>query len=403
VNAFELRRALLAIPPPDELGAMRRSWQLARAAFDEREPTPWPKRHTRGLVAAAVAIAALAAAVSPPGRAVIADVREALGTEKVITAPQPRAAPFSLPAEGRVLVTAPTGVWIVQANGSKRRLGDFDEASWSSGGLAVASTRSRLAAFNPRGGARWTLARPRVHDARWSPDGSRIAYLSGSNLRVVAADKTGDRRIDGAADVAPAWRPGDQPIIAYVSADGVLTVRNSDTDETLWTSGVRATPAQLEWSADGRRLAAAVPLSDSRFALTVYDEDGRRLQSLPLPGTFVDAAFAPDDHRVALVRRQRAEEGETSELLVVDADSVRRQTPVFSGRGRFSDVAWSPGARWLLLGWQSADQWLFLRSTAVEKVKAVSSLAQQFDPGGTGTGPFPRIEGWCCTGEPPTQ
>jgi DNA-binding beta-propeller fold protein YncE len=215
---------------------------------------------------------------------------------------------------------------------------------------------------------------------------------------VVTADKTGDRRMDGAADVAPAWRPGEQPLVAYVSADGVLTVRDSDTDETVWTSGVRATPAQLEWSADGRRLVAAVPLSDGRFALTVYDEAGRRLQSLPLPGTFVDAAFAPDDHRVALIRRQRAEDGETSELLVVDADSVRRQTPVFSGRGRFSDVAWSPGARWLLLGWQSADQWLFLRSTAVEKVKAVSSLAQQFDPGGTGAGPFPRIEGWCCGG-----
>jgi dipeptidyl aminopeptidase/acylaminoacyl peptidase len=398
VNAFELRRALLAIPPPDELGATRRSWRLARAAFDEREPTPWPQRHTRGLVAAAVAIAALAAVVSPPGRAVIADVREALGTEKVTKAPQPRAAAFALPAEGRVLVTAPTGVWIVRANGSKRRLGDFGEASWSAEGMAVASTRSRLAAFNPTGEIRWTLARPRVHDARWSPGGSRIAYLSGSNLRVVAANNTGDRRMDSAAGVAPAWRPGEQPVLAYVSAAGVLTVRDPDTDETLWTSGVRATPAHLEWSADGRRLVAVVPLSDSRFALTVYDEAGRRLESLPLPGTFVDAAFAPDDHRVALVRRQRAEDGETSELLVVDANSVRRQTPVFSGRGSFSDVAWSPGARWLLLGWQSADQWLFLRSTAVEKVKAVSSLAQQFDPGGTGAGPFPRIEGWCCGG-----
>ena len=398
MNAFELRRALLAIPPPDELGATRRSWQLARAAFDEREPTPWPKRHTRGLVAAAVAIAALAAAVSPPGRAVIADVREALGTEKVARVPQPRTAPFSLPAEGRLIVTAPTGVWILQANGSKRRLGNFDEASWSDGGLAVASARSRLAAFNPTGEIRWALARPRVHDARWSPGGSRIAYLSGSNLRVIAADKTGDRRLDGAADVAPAWRPGEQPVVAYVSAEGVITVRDTDTDETLWTAGTRATPSHLEWSADGRRLVVVVPLSDGRFALTVYDEAGRRLQSLPLPGTFVDAAFAPDDHRVAIVRRQRAEDGETSELLVVNADSVRRQTPVFSGRGRFSDVAWSPGARWLLLGWPSADQWLFLRSTAVEKVKAVSSLAQQFDPGGTGAGPFPRIEGWCCGG-----
>ena len=151
MNAFELRRALLAIPPPDELGATRRSWQLARAAFDEREPTPWPKRHTRGLVAAAVAIAALAAAVSPPGRAVIADVREALGTEKVARVPQPRTAPFSLPAEGRVIVTAPTGVWIVQANGSKRRLGNFDEASWSDGGLAVASSPEPARGLQPDG------------------------------------------------------------------------------------------------------------------------------------------------------------------------------------------------------------------------------------------------------------
>jgi dipeptidyl aminopeptidase/acylaminoacyl peptidase len=396
VNPPELRRALLAIQPPDELGAMRRSWQLARAAFDEREPTPWSRRHPRWLVAAAVAIAALAALVSPQGREVIADVRKALGTENVAGVREARTPPFSLPAEGRVLVTAPSGVWVVEANGSKRRLGDFDEASWSPGGRAVASTRSQLAAIGPTGEVRWTLARPRVHDARRSPSGSRIAYLSGSNLRVVAADKSGDRRVDGAADVAPAWRPGEQPVVAYVSADGVLTVRDTDTDETLWTSGTRATPAQLEWSADGRRLVTVVPLSDSRFALTVYDEAGRRLQSLPLPGTFVDAAFAPDDHRIALIRRQRAEYGETSELLVVDADSIRRHTPVFAGRGRFGDVAWSPGSRWLLLGWQSADQWLFLRSTAVEKVKAVSSLAQQFDPGGTGVGPFPRIEGWCC-------
>ena len=72
----ELRRALLGIQPPDELGAQRRSWQLARAAFDEREPTPWARRHAGLLLAAAAAIALLAAVLSPPGRAVISDVRE---------------------------------------------------------------------------------------------------------------------------------------------------------------------------------------------------------------------------------------------------------------------------------------------------------------------------------------
>ena len=396
MTEVELRRALLGIQPPDELGATRRAWQLARAAFDEREPAPWPERHARGLVAGAALAALLVAAVSPQGRAVITDVREALGTEKVTSVPQATPAAFSLPAAGRVLVTAPGGVWVLQADGSKRRLGDFDEASWSPSGLAVASTRSQLAAFTPTGDVQWTLARPRVHDARRSPSGSRIAYLSGSNLRVVAADQTGDRRVDGAAAVAPAWRPGEQHVLAYVDGAGTLHVRDTDTDGTLWTSGVRAAPAHLEWSADGRRLVAAVPLSDSRFALTVYDEAGRRLQSLPLAGTFVGAAVAPDDHRVALIRRQPGENGETSELLVVDGDSIRRQTPVFTGSGRFSDVTWSPNGSWLLLGWPSADQWLFIRSTAVEKIKAVSSLAQQFDPGGTGVGPFPRIEGWCC-------
>jgi hypothetical protein len=397
VNERELRRALLGIRPPDELGAQRRSWQLARAAFDEREPTPWPRRHARLLLAAAAAIALLAAVLSPPGRAVISDVREALGTEKVAGVPQARPALFSLPAEGRVLVTAPRGVWVVEADGSKRRLGDYDEASWSPQGLhVVATSRSQLAAVRPTGVVRWTLARPAVHDARWSPSGFRIAYLSGSNLRVVAGDKTGDRRLDGAADVAPAWRPVDQHVLAYVDSSGTLRVRDTDSDRTLWSARVRATPAHLEWSADGRRLLTVVPLSPSRFALTVYDDAGRRLQSIPLPGAFAGAAFAPDDHRIALIRRARVQNGEASELVVLDGDSIRGQTPVFSGRGRFGDVAWSPGGRWLLLGWQSADQWLFIRSTAVEKIKAVSSLAQQFDPGGTGVGPFPRIEGWCC-------
>jgi hypothetical protein len=395
VNERDLRRALLGVPPPDEIGTQRRAWRLARAAFDEREPTPWPRRHARPLIAAAAAVALLAAVLSPPGRAVITDVREALGTEKVVGVPQARPALFSLPAEGRVLVTAPRGAWVVDADGSKRRLGDYDEASWSPRGLhVVVSNRSQLVAVTPKGDVRWTLARPRVHKARWSPSGFRIAYLSGANLRLVAGDKTGDRRIDRASDVAPAWRPGEEHILAYAARDGTITVLDADAGQTLWSARVRAVPTHLEWSADGRRLLVATPLGGSRFALTVYGEGGRRLQSLALTGRFADATFAPDDHRIALVRSRSG----GSELLIVDGDVLRSQEPVFGGAGRFSDVAWSPGGRWLLLGWESADQWLFIRSTDVEKIKAVSSLAQQFDPGGTGAGAFPRIEGWCCPG-----
>jgi hypothetical protein len=395
VRERDLRRALLATPPPDELGAQRRAWALARTAFDEREPTPWPRRHARPLIAAAAAVAILAAVLSPPGRAVIEDVREAIGTEKVAGVPQAKPAIFSLPAEGRLLVSAPTGAWVLEADGSKRLLGEYDAASWSPRGLhAVVTSRSQLVAVRPNGDVRWTLARPRVHDARWSPSGFRIAYLSGSNLRVVAGDKTGDRRVTSAAAVAPAWRPGNQHVLAYATPAGRLAVIDTDARRTLWSVPVRVTPAHLEWSADGLRLLAVVPLSESRFALTVYDQAGIRLQSLALPGGYQAAAFAPDDHRIALVRSRESR----SELLIVGGDLLRRQEQVFSGKGRFGDVAWSPGGRWLLLGWESADQWLFIRSTDVEKIKAVSSLAVQFDPGGTGAGAFPRIEGWCCAG-----
>lgn len=397
MNGRDLRRALLATPPPNELGAQRRTWHLVRTAFDEREPMAWPRRHARPLIAAAAGVAILAAVLSPPGRAVIDDVREAIGTEKVARVPQAKPALFSLPTTGRVLVTAPRGVWVVNADGSRRRLGDYDEASWSPRGLhVVASSRSQLVALTPNGDVRWAIARPRVHDARSAPSGFRIAYLSGANLRVVAGDKTGDRRVDAAARVAPAWRPGEEHVLAYVARGGSLTVIQTDESQTLWSAGLAGTPLHLEWSADGSRLLALTSLEGGRFTLAVYDESGRRLQSLVLAGRFAAAAFAPNDHRIALVRGVTNQKGEASELLVVDGDSIRRQEPVFTGKGRFSDVAWSPGGRWLLLGWPSADQWLFIRSTDVEKVKAVSSLALQFDPGGTGAGAFPRIEGWCC-------
>ena len=205
MNEHRLRQALLSVAPPDEIGAQRRAWRVVRTSFGEREPTPWPIRHRRPIGAVAIGVALLAAAVSPPGRAVIDEVREAVGTEKVVGVPQAKPALFSLPAEGRVLVSAPSGAWIVSADGSRRKLGDYDEATWSPRGLFVGvSKRHQLAAVTPKGDVRWTLSRPRVHDASWAPSGFRVAYLSGSNLRLVAGDGTGDRRVDAALAVAPA-------------------------------------------------------------------------------------------------------------------------------------------------------------------------------------------------------
>ena len=394
MNERKLRRALISTVPPDDIGAQRRAWRIVRTAYAQRVPSPWPARHKRPLAAASITAALLVAALSPPGRAVISDVRKAVGTEKVVGVRQSKPALFSLPAEGRVLVSAPSGVWVVAADGTRRNLGVYDEATWSPHGLHVgAAKRNQLVALTPGGELRWVLSRPGVRHPRWAPSGFRIAYLSRSTVRVVAGDKTGDGRLDAARDVAPAWKPGNEHVLAYVDRGGSVNVVATDTRTTLWTAaGAAASPMQLEWSADGQRLLAVRRLA-GRFALIVFDANGRRLQTLEFPGRPLGAVFAPKGHRVAVIRRV----GPRSQLLVVDADTLRRQRVVFSGLGRFSNVAWSPGGRWLLLGWPSADQWLFIRSTDVSKIKAVSSLAAQFDPGGTAKRGFPAVEGWCCT------
>lgn len=393
MNERRLSQALLSTTPPDEIGAQRRSWRVTRTAFGEREPTPWPIRHQRPIALAAVGVAVLAAALSPPGRAVLKGVRDAVGTERVVGIPQARPAPFAPPTRGRVLVAAPSGVWTVAADGARRKLGDYDEATWSPQGRFVgASKQHQLSALTPKGVVRWTISQPRIRHPRWSPSGFRVAYLSRSNIRVVAGDGTGDRRLDGAEDVAPAWKPGDEHVLAYVAKGGNVNVVNTDSEAVLWTGGAATAAAEhVQWSPNGQRLVAA-PRYGSRFGLTVFDSFGRRRQFLLFPGRLLDMAISPAGRQIALIRRV----GPRSELLIVDVDSLRKSEVVFSGKGLFSDVAWSPDGRWLLLGWASADQWLFIRSTNVSKIKAVSSLRVQFDPGGGGVGDFPRIEGWCC-------
>ena len=107
----------------------------------------------RPAIVVVAVVAALAAVLSPPGRAVLDEIRDAVGVEH----PQP--ALFSLPAPGRLLVASDAGIWVVQQDGSKRLLGPYREASWSPfGRFVVAARENELAALEPDGSVRWTLA-----------------------------------------------------------------------------------------------------------------------------------------------------------------------------------------------------------------------------------------------------
>jgi hypothetical protein len=385
VNDRELRKALRGVEIPGEHDARVRTWAVVAAAHAEREPVAWPRRHARALVLAAAVAVVVAAALSPPGRAVLDSIRDAVGRERV-----ERAQPVlsRLPAPGRVLAAGPGGTWIVRADGSRRRLGDYREATWSPHGLYVAAARGReLYALDPQGAVRWSLAGDRrVAQPRWAPSGFRIAYRSGASLRVVAGDGTGDRPLAPRVDpVAVAWRPGTGHVLAY-ALDGTVRAVDADTGALLWSRRPLQPPWRLEWSLDGRRLLAV-----GRSSAEVLDERGRRLVRHELAGRATAATLAPGGRSFAVAEALRGTP--RSEVFVFSTDrQAAAQLRRFTGTGRFTGLAWSPDGRWILVAWHDADQWVFVRSRGRARIEAADDVTRQLG------GAFPAVAGWCCPG-----
>lgn len=360
---------------PDEHEAGERSWSVVRRAYEERVPAP-RRRDRRPIVAIAVAAAIVAAALSPPGLAVFGSIRDAVTSEDHLLA---------LPTGGRVLVDAQAGAWVVDRDGSKRFLNGYTDAAWSPHGLYLAAARgNELVALEPRGKVHWKLARPGlVGGPQWSFEGFRIAYFAGHALRVVNGDGTGDHLITpnavGSGGSELAWRPATHQL-AYTNGRGKVVLLDVDSNRILWERPSRGTE-QLSWSSDGTRLFVA----DGRPR--ILDATGRIVAAFGR-GPVLPGAFVPKTRAIALVHVARGR----STVAVFSGEHYDRRRVVFSGAGLFGGLAWSPDARWLLVDWRSADQWLFIRSAAVRRI-AVRNIGNVFD---SGPEHYATLAGWCC-------
>jgi hypothetical protein len=232
-----VKRELERVEIADEREARERTWAVVAAAFAQREPVP-RRRSWKPAVAVALAVAALAALLSPPGRAMLDELREVVGVENADRAL------FSLPADGRLLVVSDAGAWVVEQDGSKRLLGPYRDASWSPFGRFVAAARANeLAALTPGGDLRWTLARPDVRFPRWggTRTDTRIAYFSRGRLRVVGGDGKGDRLLDADAALRPpSWLPGAAHRLAYLRRDGSVRIVDADSGAVVDPSAARS-------------------------------------------------------------------------------------------------------------------------------------------------------------------
>lgn len=372
-----MRKELERVEVPGEHEARERAWAVAQAAFAEREPDE--VRHSWRPVAVVATVATLlAAGLSPPGKAVLGEVRDAVLPTRVERVER---ALFSLPAPGRLLVVSAEqgGVWVVNSDGSRRRLGDYADARWSPyGRFVVATRRNGLVALTPEGEERWSLARRNVGPAAWggTRTDTRIAYIARSGLRVVDGDGASDRLLRRGGDLGPlAWRPGSRHELLYL-ADGALRLQEADSGRVLWDRRAPPFPPRsLSWSADGRRILIAYGSE-----LQVLDEHGRLVRRVVLRDLeVVSASFAPSGREIGVLLREPGivDASTRTVVRVLDADRGGRSRELFSGQGDFGELAWSPNGRFVLVAWRSADRWLFINRSTRYAI-AIDGASEQF-------------------------
>ena len=403
-----LRDELHAARPPRAAEAERRAWHVVSAAHAARAPTRERRRGVRFAVAAAAAAALGLLALTPAGAKVGDWIDDVVSPAPEAT----RSSLTSLPAKGRLLVVADGGAFIVRDDGARRRLGTFRDATWSPGGLFVAGARGReLVAMNPDGSERWTRpADGPVSLPRWSPDGYRIAYRSGSDLHVAIGNNDASWRVArGVGAAPPAWKPLPQPldqVLAFAAAGRVRIVEADPPHRVIGVTPPGPGPREIWWGDGGRRLVTV-----SARSVRVHGPAGALLRTIDLPRGFTSAgsAMAPAGKRLAVVARS-ANAAVPSRLLLVRLGRAGPPRLLVSLPGSFEGLSWSMDGSVLVLGLPEADQWLFVRPRASVAPASVKGIRDVFAGGlQPRRGEFPRPAGWCyaepanrtASGQPP--
>lgn len=269
------------------------------------------------------------AQISPNGQWVVYAVSTVEGDETVST--------LWLAPVGTNLVHLPTSA----ATANAQPVSASEITDWSGG----AFTTSRLLA------AGWNASNP-----RWSPDSSKIAFLSDRDglrgLWVVNQDKREPRLIaplDSTnffityAGESFAWSP-DSKRIAYISA----TEESPDTRDVL-SQEIQETKPDDPRVIDRIQYKSRTSFSDNRrthvWITTIDKPEPRQLTS----GLYYDHAisFSPNGDEIAFISNHEPDPdaNNNSDIFAVDLHGQTRQ--ITQTKGCEYEPAWSPDGKWI--------------------------------------------------------
>src|SRR5579872_5212304 len=242
----------------------------------------------------------------------------------------------------------------MRADGSHVRnltqtLAQDGEPSWSPDGTRIAFVSARdgnvqVFVMNADGGNVRRVSHDSWSDMAsvWSPDGSRIAFMCTTptprlvtEICAVGADGNGERRLTSPSmpgdNLYPVWRP-DSKAVFFTRPRGVgeATLAGG-----LVRPAIGGDVAELAYAPNGGTFAY-LRRASSKWVLYV----GRRKIS-SVPGDVDTPVWSPDGSRIAFVSI-----GPRSDLYVVgrDGSGQRRLT---SGPGNSLSPRWSPDGKWI--------------------------------------------------------
>ncbi|MDX1606743.1 MAG: Tol-Pal system beta propeller repeat protein TolB [Candidatus Competibacterales bacterium] len=195
----------------------------------------------------------------------------------------------------------------------------------------------------------------------WSPDGTRLAYVSFENRRaqVVVQDVYSGRRevvsVEPGINGAPVWSPDGRRLALTLSRDGNPEIYLLDlaSDALRRLTNNTAIDTEPSWSPDGRSL---VFTSDRGGSPQIYRMavPGGQPERLTFEGSYnARPVYSPDGERLALVHRR----GERFHIAVLELDTGELQvltdgrldeSPSFAPNGRMIIYATSQADRGVL-------------------------------------------------------